>query len=449
MQTLAPQQDKATAVMTVSELNSLSKGLLETHLASVMVSGEISNLSTPASGHCYFSLKDEGAQLRCALFKQAKSRLPFSLENGQHVIARGKISLFAPRGDYQLIATQLILEGDGLLQHRFNQLKKRLQQEGLFDAQHKRPLPSFPHHLGIITSATGAALQDILRVLKRRFPLLRITVFPSAVQGQAAAAALCAALEQATMTKHACDVLILARGGGSLEDLWPFNEECVARAVFACPIPLVTGVGHEIDFTMVDFVADQRAPTPSAAAELVSPDQQACAHQLKQLQQQLHRAMQQRLQQSQLTLNQYQQRLRHPSDKLRETMQQLDSLEIRLHNSIHNTLARKQQHLNQCQLQLPPLNQTITHHHTHLNQLSEQLHSSTHRLVSKKQEQLSYTAHQLQQLSPLNTLSRGYCIAKDAQQQVRTSCHVPEGTTLTLQFHDGLCSATVTSETDR
>ncbi|MEA1891004.1 MAG: exodeoxyribonuclease VII large subunit, partial [Pseudomonadota bacterium] len=256
---------------TVSHLTREVKTLLEASYASIQVEGEISGLTRPASGHQYFNLKDENAQLRCVFFKNSARLSPVNLSNGMHVVLSARVSLYEQRGDFQLIVQAAIDAGEGLLRKKFEQLKSRLAAEGLFELASKRPLPSLPLRVGIITSPTGAAIHDIISVFRRRYPATRLLVYPSVVQGELAAESLVSAISTANERKE-CDVLILARGGGSLEDLWPFNEEIVARAIHRSTIPLVSAVGHESDFTISDLVADIRAATPTAAAELLSPD---------------------------------------------------------------------------------------------------------------------------------------------------------------------------------
>src|SRR5690625_2927780 len=255
-------------VLSVSQLNRRSKQILETHLPLVWVEGEVSNLSRPSSGHWYFTLKDDQAQVRCAMFRNRNQLVRFNPAQGQQLLLRARVSLYEGRGDYQLIVEHMEEAGFGALQRAFEELKTRLSQEGLFASERKRPLPTLPKHIGVITSPTGAAIRDILSVLKRRFPAVPVTVLPVPVQGKEAAPAIVSALDLANRSEL-FDVLILARGGGSLEDLWPFNEEAVARAIYASRTPVVSAVGHEVDFSIADFVADVRAPTPSAAAELV------------------------------------------------------------------------------------------------------------------------------------------------------------------------------------
>jgi exodeoxyribonuclease VII large subunit len=262
----------AQSAISVSELNRQVKALLEQGLAKLWVEGEISNLARPPSGHLYFSLKDESSQIRCAWFRQRQRGPTINLENGDQVLVFGRVSIYEARGDYQLIVEQLEDAGEGELRRRFEALKKKLSAEGLFDEEAKQDLPGLPGRIGVVTSPSGAAIRDIITVLNRRFPSIPVLIYPTLVQGETAATLIADAIATA-VTRDECDVLIVARGGGSLEDLWSFNEEIVARAIYECPIPVVSAVGHEVDFTIADFVADVRAPTPSGAAELVVPDQ--------------------------------------------------------------------------------------------------------------------------------------------------------------------------------
>ncbi|MCH9643706.1 MAG: exodeoxyribonuclease VII large subunit [Gammaproteobacteria bacterium] len=368
-----------TDVFTVSQLNATAKSLLEEGLRSLWILGEISNLSCPSSGHVYFSLKDQNAQVRCALFRMSRRNVEFTPENGQQVLVHARVSLYEARGDYQLIINRMQLAGDGALQIAFEKLKKQLDKEGLFDPQHKQALPEFPQCIGVVTSATGAALRDILRVLQRRFSALKVIVYPSLVQGEQAAAQIASAIEQANQ-RNECDALIVARGGGSLEDLWPFNEEVTARAIFASHIPIVTGVGHEIDFTIADFVADTRAATPSAAAEIISPNAQEWQQYLSDTLHLLHDTICQSIQLKYQQLTHLQKRLRHPGDKCREQMQQLDHLEKRLLQSMKHQL----EHYNQ---------------------------------------KLQQTARTLDAISPLQTLQRGYAILQDESDAIIKQCN--------------------------
>lgn len=336
--------ETARTVYSISELNQMVRSLLEDAFPPLWVEGEISNFACPSSGHWYFSLKDAGAQIKCAMFQGRNRLISFKPANGNQVLARVKVSLYEPRGDFQLIVDYLEEAGDGALRRAFEQLKERLAAEGLFDSAYKKPLPELPKKIGVITSPTGAAIRDILSVLKRRFPALPVIIYPTAVQGTQAAPQIVEALTLANQRQE-CDVLIVARGGGSLEDLWPFNEESVARAIFASTIPVVSAVGHEIDFTIADFVADQRAPTPSAAAELISPDQNDWFNYLVKLANNLLRQINYRLQEHQQHLINLQKRLRHPGQRIQDQMQRLDELEQRLYRAWHYQHQHKQQHL--------------------------------------------------------------------------------------------------------
>ncbi len=327
-------------VYSVSRLNREVRSLLESGIGQLWVQGELSNLSRPASGHWYFSLKDRDAQVRCAMFRTRNGRIPFVPREGQLVIARGRVSLYEPRGDYQLLVEQLEEAGLGALQRAFDELKKRLAAEGLFAPERKRPLPAAPRCIGVVTSPTGAAIRDILHILARRFPAAAVVVYGVPVQGAAAAPAIVAALDLAS-ARAECDVLILARGGGSLEDLWAFNDERVARAIHRARLPVVTGIGHEIDFTIADFVADVRAPTPSGAAELVVPDVRGWLQRLSQLQARFAAAARRTLQAERSRLTGLTRRLQssHPGARLRSASQRLDELESRLQFALQTRLA--------------------------------------------------------------------------------------------------------------
>ena len=317
-------------IYSVAELNHASRLLLESGLGVVWVEGELSNFARPSSGHWYFSLKDRDAQVRCAMFRARNVLSMVAPEEGMQLLARGRISLYEPRGDYQLIVEHLELAGVGALQRAFEQLKARLQAEGLFAAERKRPLPALPATVGVITSPTGAAIRDILHIMARRFPATRVIIYPVPVQGSAAPAAIAAALDLAN-ARGECDVLILARGGGSLEDLQAFNDERVARALARSTLPVVSGVGHEVDFTIADFVADARAPTPSGAAQLVTQDVHAWLQRLTQIQERLQALWRRREVDAQQALRALQERLQraHPGARLAQHAQRLDELEQR------------------------------------------------------------------------------------------------------------------------
>ena len=326
-------------IFTVSRLNREARMLLERGLGSVWLEGEISNLSRPSSGHWYFSLKDEAAQVRCAMFRQRNMLVRFPLRDGAMVLARGRVSVYEARGEFQVVIEHLEEAGEGVLRRRFEELKRKLAAEGLFDERHKQALPRLPGRIGVITSPTGAALRDILHVLARRFPAAAVLVYPVPVQGESAPREIEQAIRLAA-SRRDCDVLIVARGGGSLEDLWAFNDEAVARAMFACPIPIVSGVGHETDFTIADLVADLRAPTPSGAAERVVPDREEWLRAFAAAERRVSQSARRRLADLGSLLLVREQRLdrAHPGVRLRQHAQRLDELDGRLRRAFRTKL---------------------------------------------------------------------------------------------------------------
>ncbi|MDR2215808.1 MAG: exodeoxyribonuclease VII large subunit [Nevskiaceae bacterium] len=333
----APERD----VYTVTRLNREVRMLLDSGLPALWLEGELSNFAAPASGHWYFSLKDRDAQIRCAMFRARNLGTGFRPKDGQHLMVRGRVSLYEPRGDYQMIVEAMELAGEGELRRQFERLKAKLAAEGLFDAALKRPLPAIAWRIAVVTSPTGAAIRDILHILARRFPAATIRVHPAPVQGAAAAEAIVEAINEVQRIGEA-DVLILARGGGSIEDLWSFNDERVARAIRRGDIPVITGIGHEIDFTIADFAADVRAPTPSGAAEIAVPDQRELLGQLESLSRRLAYAMERALVRG---LDRHQQLVKrlsraHPGTRLRQQVQRLDELDLRLRAAWENHLAR-------------------------------------------------------------------------------------------------------------
>jgi len=437
-------------ILSVSQLNRQSKELLETYLHRVQVSGEISNLARPSSGHWYFTLKDQRAQVRCAMFKSRTQYLKFLPKEGDQVVVTASVSLYEARGDYQLIVDAMQSAGEGALQLAFEELKQRLFKEGLFDAQYKQAIPKHPKHLGIVTSPTGAAVKDIISVLKRRFPSLPISIYPTQVQGQQAAAQIAQAIERANRD-NLCDVLIVGRGGGSLEDLWPFNEEVVARAIFHSRIPTISAVGHEVDTSISDFVADLRAPTPSAAAELVSPDRFEWLGRFEQLERSLLRIMQNRLSQQAFHVTQLIKRLRHPKEKLNEHMQRLDMAEMRLKNAMQSRLQNDKQRLQVCQhtlaqykpdKQLALLQQQNT-------QLSKRLVKAMKDNLLRLQNTLARQGEVLNAVSPLSTLSRGYAINTTVDGQViHSHKQIKAGDTLIAKLHEGSLHCTIDKTTE-
>lgn len=432
-------------ILTISQLNRRTRQLLETHFSLLWVRGEVSNLSRPSSGHWYFTLKDRDAQIRCAMFRTRNSLVATPPRDGDQVVVRGRVSLYENRGDFQLIAEHLEPDGAGLLQQRFEELKKRLAAEGLFSEERKRQLPDHPARIGVITSPTGAAIRDILHVLARRAPWIPIALYPAAVQGREAPQELLSAIEMANQDGR-CEVLVLARGGGSIEDLWAFNDEQLARAIVASRLPIVSAVGHETDFTIADFVADWRAPTPSAAAELISPDGAQLLAQFEQGETALALRMRRRLAQLHQQLVWLGKRLRSPADQLREQAQHLDHLEIRLVRAIHQQLAQYRARLSRSEVGLQSASPSKRYrlYRLQLDNLEKRLTSILDHQLGYRQARLRALAATLHAVSPLATLDRGYAIARDADDKVvRTVATVVAGDPLRLMVADGDIFCTV------
>ena len=407
----------AREILSVTQLNRQARQLLETHLPLLWVEGELSNVSIPSSGHWYFTLKDDQAQVRCCMFRNRNMTVRFKPQQGQHVLIRARVSLYEGRGDYQIIAEHMEEAGSGALQRAFDELKHRLAAEGLFNEAHKKALPKIPRHIAVITSPTGAAIRDVLSVLERRFAGVQVTVIPVAVQGKESAPQIVKAIDLANRADDLFDVILLTRGGGSLEDLWSFNEEAVARAIFNSQLPIVCAVGHEVDFTIADFVADLRAPTPSAAAEILVPDGDEWLDKFIGFEVLLEDAMLRKLAQLQKHLHHLRQRLRHPRERLEQQAQRLDNLELRLKNHIKNLLNRHQHQLAQLRVRMQ-----AHHPQVRLVQLRErleaaqtQLHKAQFIYLDRHKLRLAAAARLLNTLSPLNTLERGFTLTSDAQ----------------------------------
>lgn len=407
---LIPEKDWRAEVPSVSQLTRRIRGHLENSFFDCWVRGEISNFKKPVSGHGYFILKDANSQLRAVMFRPALSKLKFQLKDGMEVLLHGNITVYEARGDYQMLADTMEPVGVGALQLAFEQLKTKLHADGLFDPKYKKRLPFLPKRIGVITSATGAAVKDILKVLSRRFPNLHVLIIPASVQGEKAAPELCAALEFAqrwnTENPDQClEVLIFGRGGGSLEDLWPFNEECVARAIFQCPIPIISAVGHEIDITISDFVADVRAPTPSAAAEIIIPRKEDLCGLLSQHRTRLFNGHSKKMAQLRLHLGHLSQRLVDPRQKIGRMREAFQNLERRLFKAIlHNNALAQQK----------------------LKTLGQVLHS----------------------LSPLQVIGRGYSLTRtESGEIVRQISQAPAGTVLHTRVGDGTLQVEVLSQT--
>jgi exodeoxyribonuclease VII large subunit len=402
-------------ILTVSDLTERLKIVLEETFYDIWVEGEISNLRTPTSGHTYLTLKDERSQLRAVLFKMQRRYLRFEPKDGMQVLARGRISLYEPRGEYQLAIDYMEPKGVGALQIAFEQLKERLARDGLFDPAHKKPLPALPRCIGIVTSPTGAAIRDILQILQRRFANLHVCIYPVRVQGDGAADEIVRGIE--ALNRYAgIDVIIVARGGGSLEDLWPFNEEMVAHAIYRSRVPIISAVGHEVDYTIADFVADVRAPTPSAAAELVTRNKSELQAGLQAMAQRLERAMRHRVEVFRSRLDACQQRrvLKDPWAPLRAMQQRLDDVNTRLERSIRAQLRIASEAVNRADAAIGHLSPL-----TRVGMLRERLGGLERRLLTAQRAQLRQQEEHierltatLQALSPLAVLSRGYSICR-------------------------------------
>jgi exodeoxyribonuclease VII large subunit len=433
-------QSAQPPVYSVSQLNKAVRTLLEGHFPLIWVEGEISNLARPASGHFYFSLKDEQAQVRCAMFRNRNMLLRFKPENGMQVKIRARVSLYEGRGEFQLIAEHMEEAGYGALQRAFEALKQKLSDEGLFSEEYKHLIPEFPNRLGVITSATGAALRDILHVLKRRYPLLPVLIYPVPVQGDEAAPAIVRALKRANETET-CDLLILARGGGSLEDLWAFNEESVAREIHDSHIPIISGVGHETDFTIADFVADVRAPTPSAAAEIASPNQEEIFNQFISFERYLYDLIGRLTEKKSQDLEHLQRRLiqQHPLRRIEQHALRIDELEQRLLRGWDTTL--RHQDLRLSGLRQSLLAQNPAHRLQKLSARLEQLRLRLDQVMTLSMQsrinRLAEIGRALNAYSPLATLDRGYALVTQEENLIRSISQVRTGDRVTTRLSDG------------
>jgi exodeoxyribonuclease VII large subunit len=434
-------------VYTVSRLNREASLLLDEGFGRLWIEGELSSIARPSSGHLYFGLKDERAQVRCAMFRQANRRLNFAPADGMQVLLRARVSLYEPRGDYQLIVEHMEDAGQGALQREFEALKARLAAEGLFDEARKRPIPRLPRRIGVITSPTGAALRDILTTLRRRFPAVPVLIYPTAVQGRGAGAEIAAALSLASR-RGDCDVLILARGGGSLEDLWAFNEEQVARAIVACRIPVIAGVGHEVDVTIADFAADLRAPTPTGAAERAVPDASEWLHRFAVLGRRLAQGLARELRQGETRLGTLAHRLKrvHPAMRLARDAQRLDGLERRLRAALAARLAGGQRGLFALSARLQRRSPALR-----LREAAQRLATAARllplamrRSLAYRDQRLGAAARALSAVSPLGTLERGYAILTGPDGRVlRSVSEVTPGETVDARLARGRLAARV------
>ena len=432
--------------ISVSELNALAKALLEDHLAGLWIAGEVSNLTRAASGHYYFSLKDSRAQVRCAMFKGAAARLAKPLKEGDHIEVAGKISIYEARGEFQITVNEVRLKGLGQLYEAYERLKAQLQAEGAFAAERKKPLPARPQCIGIVTSLAAAALRDVVTTLKRRAPEIPVIVYPTTVQGAGSEFQIAQTIKTASQRAE-CDVLIVCRGGGSIEDLWAFNEEPVVRAIEACAIPVVSGVGHETDFTLADFVADVRAPTPTGAAELVSPNRQESLHRLAQAKGRLKTVLEQRYFDASQKLDWLARQIRHPRQKLDEQRTYIHKLAQTLSYSMTQNVRahtarfeRQTQALKHCRPDISVYRQDIDRFQTTLSHAFRQL-------LARRRQSLTAQTALLEAVSPQQILERGFSVVKNTRGQViRNADVLKQGQKLHITFADGETDVRVTKE---
>jgi exodeoxyribonuclease VII large subunit len=434
------------AIWSVSALNFEIKTMLEQGIGSIWIEGEISNFSSPASGHWYFTLKDERSQLRAAMFRNRNQRIAFTPQNGQQILIRAQVTLYEARGDFQVIVEHMEEAGVGRLMREFEVLKKQLSKEGLFDQKHKKPVPDQARHIGIITSASGAAIRDAISVIRRRSPSSQVTLFPTQVQGEAATGSIVNAIKLAN--RHAeCDVLLLIRGGGSLEDLWCFNEATVAHAIFDSEIPIVSGIGHEIDTTIADYVADQRAPTPSVAAESVTMDQYEIMMRIDQLALRLQQHMVKKLSRYEDSINTIQQRLLrlHPQRQMQSLKQRLVFASNTLKHIQRNNLERKnhqlQRHIEQLRLHQPQ--QKIAMLKLNVERSSRGLLTLMQKLLTQHKHALALNSGKLDNLSPLKTLARGYATVSLQNKLIYSANELKTNDEVKLRFKDGEHNASI------
>ena len=441
--------DNTQEIISVSEINRRAKSILEENFPFVWIQGEVSNFFSAASGHWYFSLKDESSEIRCAMFANKSHRITFEPKDGDHLVLNGTLSIFEGRGQYQIIVEHIELAGEGALLKAFEELKKKLLTEGLFDDSHKKKLPSYPRSIAVVTSPDGAVIQDIINVLSRRSPFFNLTVVPTLVQGEKAAPLICEALNKASNLEN-IDLIILARGGGSIEDLWAFNNEEVARAIVNCPIPLVSAVGHETDFTISDFVADIRAPTPSIAAEIISQPYSELKETLEGYQSYLLKSVESQFDSQRTRITNLIKRIRHPGDKLREIGQRVDYLETTLIQEMHQKVSFKKNQLNLTQLSLQqnsPQNK-VKEAKVYLQNASKDLLKAFNLKIERKRKLLGELVATIEAVSPLSVLARGYSIISTEPEGkiLSSSNQVKIGQTISAVLNKGSIKAEVKSK---
>ena len=441
--------DNTQEIISVSEINRRAKSILEENFPFVWIQGEVSNFFSAASGHWYFSLKDESSEIRCAMFANKSHRITFEPKDGDHLVLNGTLSIFEGRGQYQIIVEHIELAGEGALLKAFEELKKKLLTEGLFDDSLKKKLPSYPRSIAVVTSPDGAVIQDIINVLSRRSPFFNLTVVPTLVQGEKAAPLICEALDKASNLEN-IDLIILARGGGSIEDLWAFNNEEVARAIVNCPIPLVSAVGHETDFTISDFVADIRAPTPSIAAEIISQPYSELKETLEGYQSYLLKSFESQFDSQRTRITNLIKRIRHPGDKLREIGQKVDYLETALIQEMHQKVSFKKNQLNLTQLSLQqnsPQNK-VKEAKVYLQNASKDLLKAFNLKIERKRKLLGELVATIEAVSPLSVLARGYSIISTEPEGkiLSSSNQVKIGQTISAVLNKGSIKAEVKSK---
>lgn len=441
--------DNTQEIISVSEINRRAKSILEENFPFVWIQGEVSNFFSAASGHWYFSLKDESSEIRCAMFANKSHRITFEPKDGDHLVLNGTLSIFEGRGQYQIIVEHIELAGEGALLKAFEELKKKLLKEGLFDDSLKKKLPSYPRSIAVVTSPDGAVIQDIINVLSRRSPFFNLTVVPTLVQGEKAAPLICEALNKASNLEN-IDLIILARGGGSIEDLWAFNNEEVARAIVNCPIPLVSAVGHETDFTISDFVADIRAPTPSIAAEIISQPYSELKETLEGYQSYLLKSVESQFDSQRTRITNLIKRIRHPGDKLREIGQKVDYLETALIQEMHQKVSFKKNQLNLTQLSLQqnsPQNK-VKEAKVYLQNASKDLLKAFKIKIERKRKLLGELVATIEAVSPLSVLARGYSIISTEPEGkiLSSSNQVKIGQTISAVLNKGSIKAEVKSK---
>ncbi len=438
---MPPSAANSPEIFTVSQLNREVRLLLEQQVGFVWLEGEISNLSRPASGHWYFSLKDSSSQIRCAMFRNRNRILKFNPQQGEQVLVRGSVSLYEARGDFQLIVEHMEAIGEGALQRKFEQIKKQLLEAGLFEQKHKMQLPAYPQRIGVITSPSGAAIRDVLHVLNRRYPASSIVVYPTLVQGEQAAGQIVKAIETANLREE-CEVILLVRGGGSLEDLWPFNETQVAYAIHLSAIPIVSGVGHETDLTIADLVADMRAPTPSAAAEVSTPDIREELLHLNRLGSSLQESISVLISNGESSAQRLSRRLlaQHPQRRLRQQVQRIDELEQRLYASMRHRIQIVYSKLNLlgARLNSESPRQRIKILNDKIYNYQKDIELYERKILENYSHRFKLALTALDSVSPLATLNRGYAIIKSADNRLVSSMkQVEPGDRILATLHDG------------